>query len=74
MFSALQSCFQVDQDKDLRDNHFERRGQKWRERTVIYLPHPAGLPGYRAKFLTTDTIVVTTLFIHLFISSVRMGR
>lgn len=30
--------------------HFERRDQKWRKRTILYLLHPADLSDYRVKF------------------------
>lgn len=34
--------------------------QKWRKRTIIYLPSPAGLSGCKTKCLDTDTMVATT--------------
>lgn len=48
--SAVQSRFQVDKDKNLKNSHFEKRDQKWRKRTTIYPPHPAGLSDHRVKF------------------------
>lgn len=56
---CLAVLFPSGQRLRLKNSHFERRGQKWRNRIAMYLAGPASLsigPGS----LTTDRTVVTT--------------